>query len=130
MPRRSSLITSATRRMAPRRGVRLVYKSEPTPGRAKALSEKDKQIDNLLRGVLLDFDFTPIFSGDALLARLVASDIYMEVRSRADVESSLTGSLFTTEEAMVRWEQHISQQVESIAAFKRAFSSLLKKRQT
>ncbi len=110
-------------RIYPKRTWRLVYKSSPLL--SSYSSEKEKQIDELIYSVFLDFDFTPVFGGDSLKARLVATDIYSEVLARAKDQSELETSLFTVADVKSRWKSLLNSQIESLLAFKRNFETLL-----
>lgn len=122
----STPLVSPTRRMRPKRMFRLLYKRESPVG-SPPTGEKDRQIDDIIRGVFIDFDFSPVFSGDNLRARLVASDIYYEIMARSEVEASLDGALFTVSDVQTRWASLISKQVESLLAFQRHYKGLLPK---
>ena len=124
MPSRNGLVVSPTHRMRPQRVMRLVYKRVSSVGKP-AKGEKERQIDEVIRGVFLDFDFSPIFSGDSLRARLVASDIYYEIIARAQIDSEYPDTLFTEQDVRNRWANIIDKQVESLMAFQRHYKGLL-----
>jgi hypothetical protein len=124
MPSRNGLVVSPTHRMRPQRVMRLVYKKKASVGRPSK-GAKEKQIDEVIRGVFLDFDFSPVFSGDSLRARLVASDIYYEIMARSKIEAEFEESLFTEQDVRDRWASVIDKQVVSLLAFKRHFVGLL-----
>jgi len=124
MPSKRKPLKSLTRRMSPRRMLRLVYK-DTSPLGSTPTSDKDKEVDALIRDVFLEFDFTPLFSGNNMRARLVATDIYNEVMSRAREQSELEGSQFTEQDVSDRWKALIDKQIESLEAFKRRFGKLL-----
>ena len=120
----SEQITPHTRRMFPERGFQLRYRRDSPVG-SPPTSAQERAIDDLIRGVFLDFDFAPIFSGDTLRARLVATDLYNELISRAEVEASFQDSLFTVADVETRWKALIDKQIETIMVFRRSYQGLL-----
>jgi len=58
------------------------------PGSPKTVGEA--LVDEHLREAALDFDLSPILSGDAMFAERVADDFIAEVRRRADADPDVT----------------------------------------
>ncbi len=85
--RRRPLITlgeSLARKKQVRQG--WVYIKRPSGGLPQADDEDQKKLDGLIRDIAVNFDFSPIMSGDKVQAQQVADDFVDELRDRIKAE--------------------------------------------